>query len=490
MCFAKKLREENKIIHFLVNFQNSAWYPTFFAALCIFSGTNTYEVYIPVLWILTFFVLFSAFFADDNKVFLTPLLMIFFGLGTDVNEDAFFNSNGSMLASFNKDTFPQIIVMLIICVGALIIRLVVDGSVAAAFKKRRMFTLGIIAMDVAFLCNGLFGADPSSSNLGYGALLASCFTGVYFLVSGMLESSKGVTEYACYAMTGTAYIALMQIMTVAMRAIIHGKFFIEYPNGSTQINRHTLVLSWGVTTVVAAVFVLGIPAAMYLAKNRKYPILSYFSSILFVFGAFLINARSAIITGVLVFFICSILCCIKGKNVIQNRVFTAIIFSVSAFAVAFVLYQIFSSPELMETFKSIFRLKEGLDSGRFNLWRDGWEDFKSSPIFGIGFEDGGYAENIKRENFYSNMYHCIFIQLPGAMGIVGVTAFVIHLVSLGWATFKKFSINKLLILFVPFAVLLLSLLDNFFFYPHFQIFYCVFLAVAEGIMFKENNKIE
>lgn len=488
MCFAKKLREENKLIRFLVNFQNSVWYPILFASLCIISGTNTNTVYIPVLWILTFFVLFSAFFTDDNKVFLTPLLMIFFGLGTDVQGDAFLQSNGNMLSSFDMSTFPQVIVMLVICVGALVIRLIIDGSVAAAFKKRRMFTVGIIAMDIAFLCNGLFGADPSISNLGYGALLAMGFTVVYFLVSGMLESSKGVTEYACYAMTGTAYVALMQILTVATRAMIHGKFFIEHADGSTEINRHTLVLSWGVTTVVAAVFVLGIPAVMYLAKNRKYPLFSYCSSILFIFGALLINARSAVLTGAFVFFICCILCCIKGKNVVQNRVLTAVIFTVSAFIGGFVLYQILSSPELMEKFKSIFRLGENIDSGRFKLWREGWNDFISSPIFGIGFENGGYTDEVKRNNFFSNMYHCIFVQLLGAMGTVGAVAFVLHLVSLGWATFKKFSISKLLILLVPFTVLLLSLLDNFFFYLHFQIFYGVFIAVAERMIFKDDNK--
>lgn len=488
MCFAKKLREENKLIRFLVEFQKSPWYPALFAALCIISGTNTNTVYIPVLWILTFFVLFSAFFTDDDKVFLTPLLMIFFGLGTDVPGDAFLQSNGDMLSSFNMSTFPQVIVMLVICVGALVIRLIIDGSVAVAFKKRRMFTIGIIAMDAAFLCNGLFGADPSLSNLGYGALLAMGFTVVYFLVSGMLESSKGVAEYACYAMTGTAYVALMQILTVATRAMIYGKFFIEHADGSTEINRHTLVLSWGVTTVVAAVFVLGIPAAMYLAKKGKHPLFSYCSSILFLFGALLINARAAVLIGSLVFFICCILCCTKGKNAVQNRVLTTAIFAVSAFVGAFVLYQIFTSPELMDKFKSIFRLGENIDSGRFNLWEDGWNDFISSPIFGIGFENGGYADAVKRNNFFSNMYHCIFVQLLGAMGAVGALAFVLHLVSLGWATFKKFSASKLLILFVPFTVLLLSLLDNFFFYLHFQIFYGVFLAVAEWMIFKIDDK--
>lgn len=491
VCYVKKLREENKLIRLLVNFQKSPWYPALFAALCVFSGTNTHEVYIPVLWLLTAFVVFSVLFTDDNKVFLTPLLMIFFGLGTDVQGDAFLQSNGDMLASFNMDTFPQVIIMLIICLGSLFIKLVADGSVKAVFKRKRMFTVGILAMDAAFILNGLFGADPSITNLGYGAVLAMGFTVVYFLVSGMLESSEGVTEYACYAMTGAAYIALLQILTVAIRAMIHGKFIVENFAGTTIINRHTLVLSWGVTTVVAAVFVLGIPAVMYLARTRKFVLFSYVSSILFILGALLINARAAVLVGAAVFFVCCILCCIKGKNAVKNRIYTAVMFTLGVIAVGFVAYKLSLSEELMQKFMSIFRIGiKDIDSGRFKLWENGWNDFLSSPVFGIGFENGGYAADAKYNNFFSNMYHCVFVQVLGSMGSVGAVALVLHLISLGWVTVKKFSIKKLLILFIPFTILLLSLLDNFFFYLHFQIFYGVFLAVAERMIYAEDGKFE
>ena len=44
---------------------------------------------------------------------------------------------------------------------------------------------------------------------------------------------------------------------------------------------------------------------------------------------------------------------------------------------------------------------------------------------------------------------------------------------------KQFSINKLLLLALPLTIIALSIFDNFFFYPHFQIFYAIFLALAE-----------
>ena len=488
VCSVKRLRDENKLIRFLVDFQKTPWYPALFAALCILSGTNTYKVYIPVLCILALFVLFSAFFADDNKVFLTPLLMMFFGLGTDVPGDAFLQSNGDMLASFDMKVFPIIIVIYTVSILSLLIRLVADGSVKAIFKRKRMLTVGIIAMDVAFIFNGLFGADPSFANLLYGTLIALGLTVVYFLTSGMLESSKGAPEYACYVMTGTAYVAFLQILTVVIRALVHGKFFFQLADGTTQVNRTILVLSWGVTTVVAAVFVLGIPAAMYLAKTRKYSLFYYVSSLLFIFGALLINARAAVLVGGVVFLVCCILCCAKGKNTFKNRIYTSVILVLCFIACGVILFMVLRSEELMQKLLGIFRLSEkGLDSGRFNLWYDGWCDFLSSPIFGIGFENGGYE--LKRNNFYSNMYHCIFIEVIGAMGLVGALSFALHLFSLGWITVKKFSVEKLLILLVPFSVIFLSFVDNFFFYAHFQIFYGVFLAVAEKMIYEKDDII-
>ena len=69
--------------------------------------------------------------------------------------------------------------------------------------------------------------------------------------------------------------------------------------------------------------------------------------------------------------------------------------------------------------------------------------------------------------------------MPGAMGIVGCVAILMHFFELAKTFFKKFSMDKMLLLFVPLMIIGMSLLDNFFFYLEFQIFYGVFLALAE-----------
>ena len=467
-------RERFPVIKFLVNAQKTVWYPILFGILCLFGGINNYTVYIPIMWLLIAMHLFSVLFTDDNKVFLVPLCMMYFAIGKDYASDAFFTSNGNMLSFMHKDALKNIIAMGIIGVGALLIRLVADGSIAAVFKKRRRFTWGIIALSIAFLLNGIFSPTYNIANFGFGALMAMGFAVIYILVSGIIDRSDNVVTYACYIMVSLAYSTLMQILVVVYRLFINGKLLLEVSSGVFVINRGQMTLGWGVSTVVAGIFVLGIPAAMFLAKNRRAPVFSFFSCILFITGTLVVNARGAMAASVIIFVICSILCCVNGKNRKCLRICTAVLILLVAAALIYTCCNM-----SLEEIGDFLRFDFSNDSGRQELWINGISDFKKSPIFGAGFADGAYSDAERQNNFYSNMYHCIFVQLPAALGIVGCIAFLVHIVELFGVTFARFSANRFIVLCVPFMILGMSILDNFFFYLQFQILYCVFLAVAE-----------
>ncbi len=486
MGFGKVLRERFSFIRFLVNAQKTIWYPVLFALLCIISGLNDHTVYVPILWIFTAFILFSVFFADDNKVFLTPLLMIFCSLGIDTDKHSFTDSNGELLSFYDPDAFKSIMTVCVICVSALLIRLVCDGSIKRAFTRRRFFTFSIILTDAAFLLNGAFSPQYEPINIFYGALMALGLTVVYFLVSGMLDDSEDPVTYACYSMVATAYVALAQIMYVVLELIKTDSFFKVLPSGATIVNRDDLVLGWGISTVIAAVFVLGIPAAMYLAKDKKACILSYLSAILFAIGAVFVNTRSAVIVGFISLLFCMILCCITGKNRVCNRIFTALLVMSAITAAVIFCLQLESPEEFFDRIMVVFRLKGNSDSGRITLWQNGIQDFKASPIFGVGFNNGAYDEALRHNNLFSNMYHCLLIQIPASMGLFGVICFTVHFACLAYLCFKNISVIRVLLLSVALMILAMSLVDNFFFYFNFQIYYCVFLVCAETSFRAEN----
>ena len=145
------------------------------------------------------------------------------------------------------------------------------------------------------------------------------------------------------------------------------------------------------------------------------------------------------------------------------------------------------NPDAIEAIRSLLRIDFDIDSGRKSLWEDGIRDFQSFPWFGIGFNDGGLPAEIASKNVYSNMYHNILVEFLGATGIVGCIAFAIHFRELIILFFKRFSINKALLSVLPLMIIAMSLFDNFFFYPHFQIFYAIFLGLAESVYTQSAN---
>jgi hypothetical protein len=88
------------------------------------------------------------------------------------------------------------------------------------------------------------------------------------------------------------------------------------------------------------------------------------------------------------------------------------------------------------------------------------------------------------------MYHNIGLQFLAGMGIVGTAAFIFHLVEMGKLFFVKFSLDKFLLMLIPIMVIGTSIVDNFFFYPNFQIFYGVFLALAEILGEDSDKQVE
>lgn len=475
--FLCKIRERVPVIRLLTDFQKSVWYPILFAALAVISGTHGYKYYLPIMWVMCAFVIFSALFCDDNKVFFVPLFIMYMAVGFDRDPSSFKDSNGDMLSAFDEKAFKQLIVLAAVAVGSFLLRMIFDGSVASIFKKRRAFTLSILALDVVLVMNGVLRNGYDIRNLMYGAIMAAGLTVSYFLVCGMTERSKDSVKYACVTAVCASYTALLQSIFMCLKNYKEGTLIYE---NYDMIIRDNLNLGWGVTTVVSAMIVLGIPAAFYLADNCKVSFVPFFSAILFVVGAFIMDARSAIIVGVAVLVFNMAVSCFKGKKQKFHLAYSGVL--VVAFACVAVYFAInpeIISGEIKRILSTMLQSHKG-DSGRLSLWKNGIMDFKLAPVFGAGFCDGGYA--IPNLNVYSNMYHCIGIEFLGAMGVMGCIAFAFHAFELLKIFFKKFSLDKLFIMMIPAMIIGMSIVDNFFFYFNFQIFYGAFLVIAEKLM--------
>ena len=250
-----------------------------------------------------------------------------------------------------------------------------------------------------------------------------------------------------------------------------------------MINRELFSAAWGLVTIVAAVIACGIPAALYLARNKKWPLLCFLLAVVFFGSSFVVNVRSAMIFGGLSL-IFGTICSLSGKNKRKMRVVVCAFLLIVLIALLVLLRTMPDGGEefikdIAQTLRLDFSKGETnlqkLLGSRYDIWVGGIKDFLRAPLFGVGFVSGDFALN----RVYDNMYHNIIIEFMGSMGIVGILAFLFHVFVILKVLFRKFSANKLLLLGVPLIILGMSLFDNFFFYPNFIIIYAAFLACAE-----------
>ena len=490
MTIFDKLREKNKVAAFIDKLLNSGFYPALFAVICVISGTSNKDVYIPCIWILTFIVMFAGLFSKDLKVFAVPFIMFYYCIGLDVSEKYFTvvpYNNGTYL--FDKSAYNHFIICGALCVLVLIYRLISDKLLKEVLLKRGIFFWGIIAIDVALLFNGAFTTYWRPINIVYGLMIGGILTVCYCLFLAILSHSKNSASYVCKTLIFTAFAIIAQLIIV----------FSKFPRdiATTSIFgfmfpvRNVLSLSWGLPTISAAIIALAIPAALYLARTGRFPLLSCSAALIFLASTVFINTRSAILFGGITFFIGIILCCFKNKNRIYNRIFALSLFGLGICAVLYFLLRNGDPKAVIEktidTLRFDFLLTDNstfddIFGARSKIWKEAIETYPSSPIFGTGFSLGRDMGYVKTYTVFDTMYHNVLIEFLCSMGLVGMIAFIFHMKHGVEVIVRKISAGRILILLVPIMVLAMSLLDNFFFFPNFIIIYAIFLACAEHLL--------
>ncbi len=494
MTVFDKIRKKNKAIAFIVKLQNTALFPAFVALLCIFSATSGAAVYLPCIYIITALSVFAGLFSDDLKVFCVPALLAYYAIGMDV-PDNFFTLYG-VDPTFNASSIPHFVICVLLLAATLIYRLTERGYLREMLERRGIFFWGIIMFGTALLLGGVLSPSFNLYSALWSAMIALSLLGGYIFFTSVVSHSKDGIAYICKTLVALGYSIVGQIAIIAFRLHLCDNLIVnpyEIFGGTEGINRSMLVTTWGRATIIGGVLVMPIVACMYLLRDRKYPLFTLFSSFLFLAAIIFNDTRTAIVCGALAILVGVTACCIKGKNRVKNRICVAVL-SVSAVAAVVVFICAFPDTyrsildKIMEFLRFDMDLGFGelnLDifiSSRLGLWKKGIQDFLSAPLFGVGFMYGTFAPEAASTNLFNNMYHNIFIQLLASLGVVGLLMFLIHIKFVVEVLIRSFCGEKLILLMGPALIIVMSLMDNFFFYPNFILIYTAFLACSEVLL--------
>ncbi len=467
------------IIEKLIAFHSSRAYPVYFAMLCAVSGLYGKTVYIPILFLLSASILFCAFYVKASRVFLVPMLLMYYALGADTERTYYFE--GDVLAVFDSDAFDIICLLAVINVAILAVRFSLDGTFKNAFKNRGIAFWGIFAMCTALIIGGALSEHWTAENLLWGGALAILLFVFYLVINSIIsQSDKDIIKYVCFITVCLGYIVFFQVICRALPEILSGSYLtFSEANGYWAIAR--VDMAWGISTVVGGVSVLGIPAALVLARDERHPLPYYLSALVFLSTSMIINIRSAMIAGIIILIMGASIICASGKNRIKNRIITlSLIISAAIVAVALCIY-ISQRGELSDyiykIFLSLFR-PESIIS-RFEVAYKGLQDFISYPVLGVGISKGVFYDYYEYHNIFTGMCHNVIAQFLATAGVTGGIAFVWHIKDLFVIWIKKINSLRSLILLMPLLILTMSLADNFFFYLNFQIAYVAFIALAQ-----------
>ena len=483
MDFFKNIREKNRAVAAVAAWQKTICFPAVYAVLGVVSCSFGMAAYIPVYYIFMLLTVFAALFCEDSKVLLAPLLISYFAVGGDGILN-YGQAITDVSLFFEPAGLVNMYIVGSVMAAAILFRLIADGTIAAVFRRRGLLTWGFLALAAAMLLNGIFSAAWEPLDLAWGLFMAVGLLLTYFIVPAMSDKTENIVGYLL------RICLIVGLMICAEEWILMGRLaadgmLLELDEAGKWTGgfvRDYQVLGWGVSTYAAGMLAILIAPTMALAYSNRRGVWYYLAAVVMFLTIILLNARTAMLMGGIILLACMIICCF-GTNRKQNRIVFAAIAAAALVCVAGV-WAVMGTNDFFGFIAEMLRFDQG-DNHRFERWANGWKDFLSAPVFGVGFMDGAATD----PSMYSNMYHNIFVQLIGALGVFGLLAFLFHIIQVAVLCVRKFRLERLLVLLGAAAVILTSLLDNFFFFFSIQLFYGAFLAAAELMLEKTRREL-
>lgn len=443
----------------LTGFFESIYYPiayALFALACSFVGFEI--VYFAVTAAV---VIFTVIFCEDTKCVFVPVVLAVYGVSQRHTPQPPYGSGYLYSSAF----LIACGVLLALVFAAMAFRMAAFRGTGNIFRDRTKMRWGMLAMAAVLLLNGAFYSGWTAASLICGVAIALSFVWFYVFFYNTLHYCGETAAYAARVLCIAAGVIFIQLLKAH---IFDGAL------ASGSINKDKLVLGWGMSNNIGGMLAVFMPAFFYLAYRQKYGWLWYMGGLICFCGVVLTLSRTAVLVGALALVAAMVLLSIRGRHVKFVR-----IFNIAAIAVLAILCAVFS-----EDLAQIFRhyIERGFDdTGRFEIWYSGWENFLRSPLFGVGFctpiaPDWSYGI----ENWlFPDMYHNAFVQMFACCGIFGVAAYTFHIIQGLILIFKRPSPERLFFFFVIAVLSGVSMADNHLFHVFPALVYSALLGMCE-----------
>lgn len=444
-------------------FIHSKWFVFCLAVFCAVSNVLGYDYYFYMA--VAGIAIYISVFGKDYLPYIP--LMIFSYIAPSIKNNPSKSENSIFLLDNGGKT---LIIMGCAVAVFLLIRLIFDREIgfSNAVKTKYKLLGGMVFLGISYLVSGLGSAmleGFETKNLIFAGIQFLAMVIPYLVISFGVKWNKVVKDYLAFTVICFSLVVAVQIIFAYLTngVIVDGK-----PENAFIFS------GWGVNTNMGAMVTLAIPFAFYYLAKDKNVIISNIIILFLFFVNVLSLSRNSILVGGLLYVICQIVVFSKSKK-ISTKIITALFIILLLTSVYLFNHYVFNMFG--------FSFANGLNSnGRDEIYKHAVETFYSYPLLGGGFygiNSTLHPSEVGWNAFFPRMWHNNILQVLATGGLVCFIAYLVHRIQTIKLYMKKPTIENAFIALSLLALLLMSLLDCYFFQLGPMLFYSSALAYIE-----------
>ncbi len=450
----------NQTVKKLVSFFDSYYYPAFLFAVVLLTHCLALDVVGLILTVLCFFL--STVLCEDLRPAIPFILMFPYVVSTQ-------NSPGYEFSDYyaNPIIFGIIVYLGILVILALVIRVIARKEYKSFFDfKNKKLLLGFLLLIPCYALAGIFSGWLDFDSVIISIIMILLQPVIYVIFSSGIKSKEDNVLYLARCATWALVLMCLEIAFV---------YLLKYDFGMPldDVWKGQIIVGSVVSNSASEFIVILLPFVFYLAYKEKRGYLYYIIAAVSLIAVYFTLSRAGLLFGIPTFIIGTIFLCFKGNN---KTLFKSLSISYFAIIVGVLIYVYASgnADGLFEFFKNT-----GFSSrGRFKIWSDLFEKFKTSPIFGVGFST--YMQTSAQiDQIFKGLAHNTAVQILCSTGVIGTLFFLYHNFEIIKLFITKAKISRIIIGVAILLFLGISLVDQIYFFPNFTVIYTLLLLLAE-----------
>lgn len=464
--------KENKIINLIRRCLSSNW--MILSLVLLTAISNIFGLEIFIYYLFTIIIIVTTLLCDD----MLPIfpLSCFAYLTFAKNNNPLSKEQSSIFLS--QYTITHLITIISIISICLITRLIFDLITKKERRKKPKLLLGFILLGISYIIGGLLTEYYSFKTILFGLLQIISLSFIYFYFHYTIDWKKVNKDYFAILFTFLGLLMFIEVFNM----LVESNFF------STQgaFNRGNLYTGWGIYNNIALVCMLTIPAPFYFACTKKNGWIYSLIGTLFLVTTIFTQSRNGILMGSIIYSICVLFTIFKSKE--KERIKNIITFTILLLLLITTI--IIFKEELINMFFGVYTSGTN-DSGRFEIYKTGFNHYIENPIFGNGFykcDSFRWGIPYTEKDFFPPRYHNTYIQILSSAGTIGILAYLFHRLQTIKLFFKTKNIQNQLIAITLLGFLLMGLLDCHFHNFGPGLIYSTLLLLSENLYSQNETK--